>query len=307
MTELPGLLEFMQQHPTEQACRERLRQLRWGDGFTCPRCDETERYSYIRTREKWQCNACRYQCSVTAGTILENAKIPVQKWFLALYLAITNKKGTTGYDLARKLQVTTKTGFFLHHKIMTVLRCRPKQRLKGAIEVDEAFFGGKRADGSRGRGTSKPMVIGLVERRGKKTGRLRLLRLPEASEANLQRVIDHHVEPGSRIVTDGWVAYRGIQGYEHDRRIGQATENLPWIHTVFSNAKRVIYGVNSYTSDAGLAAYLAAFEYRYDHRNHLGTGVERAIKLLARVKPLPQRSMRLHPPGTWRSRAATCQ
>ena len=303
----PGLLEFLQDNPTEQACRERLRELRWGKGFACPRCKENQRWSYLRTREKWQCNACKYQCSVTAGTILQDTKIGVRKWFLAIYLVVTNKKGISGYDLARKLQVTEKTGWFLHRKILKILRSRKKMKLSGVVEVDEALFGGKRSDGTTGRGSSKPLVLGLVEHRGQMAGRLRLLRIPDASHETLARAIRHHVEPGSRLLTDGWASYAGLSDYVHDRRVGDGVKELRWVHTVFSNAKRVVYGVNSYTSHDGLGPYLDGFEYRFDYRNHLGDGVRRAIRGLRDVLPNANRFLRVHQPGVWRANAATSQ
>lgn len=288
MAREPGLLEFMSMYPDEDACWHALKQARWGDGFQCPRCGETEHYGFVKTRALFQCHECGHQTSVTAGTTLQDTKLPLRTWFIAAYFVCTTKKGVSTPDLARKLGISERSVWFVNHKILHVLGKDQAKKLFGIIEVDETTLEGNR--GKSGRGKSEQLVVGLVERRDGRLGRVRLVHVNNPSRPELHGAIHDHIKQGSTVRTDGWQPYRALEGYDHERLVDRPDaipgSQLPSIHLVFSNLRRVVKGVHTRTSDERLQPYLDAFAYRFEHRDNLVHGAQHAFTLLARTQPL---------------------
>lgn len=291
MARLLSVTEFLAMFPNDEACWQHLRQARWGEGFQCPRCGETEHWGFIRTRKLFQCNACQYQASVTAGTIMEDTKLSLTTWFLAAYFVLTTKKGISSPDLARKLGTTQTTAYFLHQKLARVVQRRYGRQLFGLVEVDESYVGGK--GNKPGRSTDKPLVVGLVEDKGDSAGNARLVHVPNASKAVLEPVVVANVHRGARVKTDGWASYEDLvhHGYRHEPHVQehytQAAENLPWVHILFANLKRVMTGVHTKAAPDKLQSYLDVFTYRLNHRADLGAGL--ALGLAAMVCTPPAR------------------
>lgn len=156
MAELLSLHAYMEKFGTERACWNHLRRARWGpDGFECPRCGETERWGLIETRKLFQCHACRYQCSITAGTIMQDTKLPLTTWFLAARLVLTFKKGISSHELGRQLGVCQETAWYLIQRLCRVVQRSYGRELFGLVEVDETYVGGYRGERKAGRGTTR--------------------------------------------------------------------------------------------------------------------------------------------------------
>jgi transposase-like protein len=119
LSEIPGLRDSF---PDEDACRTYLQTLRWPDGVICPRCAEAARISFITTRKKFHCHTCRYQFSVTAGTVFHNSHLALSKWFLAVHLMISSEKGVSANELHQILGGSYKTSWYLEHRIRAALR-----------------------------------------------------------------------------------------------------------------------------------------------------------------------------------------
>lgn len=292
--EAPGLIEFMETYPTEDACWQFLREARWGpDGFECPRCGENEHWGFIQTRKLFACHQCGKQTSVTAGTILQDRKLPLKKYLLAVYLVVTTKKSITTTELARKLECHQSNAYYIFQKVTHILAQDQARELFGVTEVDETYVGGKRPDDKPGRGTSKPTVLGAVETLDEGAGLLRLEHVPNAGKDTLQKRVEAWIEPGATLVTDGWDSYLGMEAYGHEqiKQTDRSTagEDLPWIHTVFTNLKRVLYGVHSYVSDFKVQAYLDLFTFRFNHRFWPKWGLEKALNGLVTTGPCPTR------------------
>lgn len=290
MADKLSLRDFLDHFPDEQACWNHLRDARWGpNGFECPRCGETERWGLLQTRKLFQCKRCRHQTSVTSGTIFQDTKLELWTWFLAAYLILTTKKGISTPELARKVGFSEKTAWFVKHKIVHTLGREQASQLFGLVEVDEAFLGGKTPD-VNGRATNKQQVLGAVEVGEDGLGRLRLTHVPNVKLATLQATLDATVEKGSRIHTDGYTAFLSVEGYDHHRFIPEVRykggKELPRIHLVFSNLKRVIKGTHTKFHPAKLQAYLDEFVYRFDHRDDLTRAFQHGIRLLVSSKPL---------------------
>ena len=145
--------EFRQRFGTEAQCRVALFQLRWGKGWACPACGHGG-HAELKGRAVYQCNRCKHQVGLTAGTVLHWTKLPLTTWFLAIYHLSQSKGGMSSVELARRLGTRQPTAWLLKHKLMAAMQAREaeKPRLAGRGEVDDAYLGGERSGGRRGRG-----------------------------------------------------------------------------------------------------------------------------------------------------------
>src|SRR5437764_713003 len=137
-----NLCKLIEQFGSEEKCRARLVELRWPNGVTCPRC-ESKSVSTIADRGQYDCNACRYQFSVTAGTIFHDSHLPLSKWFLAIYLMTESKKGMSALQMKRTLNVSYETAWYLCHRSRAAMRESNSELLRGVAAVDEIYVGGK--------------------------------------------------------------------------------------------------------------------------------------------------------------------
>jgi predicted RNA-binding Zn-ribbon protein involved in translation (DUF1610 family) len=135
-------LEFNEKFGTEESCREYLYQMRWSNGFICPKCGTAGESFNIKSRNLYQCKQCIHQTSVTAQTIMDRTRTSLVKWFLAIYLMSKDKRGCCALHLQRELKVTYKTAWSMAHKIRKAMGNRDEQYLLcGIVEMDDGFFG----------------------------------------------------------------------------------------------------------------------------------------------------------------------
>lgn len=172
---------------------------RWPDGFVCPRCEH--RRAYRVAHRRWQCGACRYQVSLTAGTILHNTKTPLTVWFWAAYLAVTDKRGLSALLLQRQLGLTRyETAWMLLHKLRRAMVNAAREPLHGDVEMDDTWVGGPQP-GLRGsrqlKGRKAALVLVAVEKRGDASGRIRMAALSDLKEATVHAFVKQHIAPGS--------------------------------------------------------------------------------------------------------------
>src|SRR6266852_3453328 len=200
------LRQFQRQFATEEACQQYLTACRWPDGFSCPRCGHERAYAMLKYR-RWRCVACKYQVSLTAGTILHNTKIPLTVWFWAAYLMTTDKRGISALLLQRQLALRRyETAWMMLHKFRRAMVNLEREPLRGEVEVDETWIGGTQA-GLRGsrqlKGRKAALVLVAVEKRGRGTGRARMAVIPDFKSSTLIAFLKQNVESGSIVYTDG--------------------------------------------------------------------------------------------------------
>src|SRR5256885_3581358 len=160
-----GLSEaaFRERFGTEAACREALFAMRWREGLTCPACGHRG-FCQLRTRKVFQCNRCKKQLSLTAGTVFQDTKLPLTAWFAAIYHLTQAKNGISSIELARRLGVRQPTAWLVKHKLMRAMAAREaaKPKLSGRVEMDDAYLGGGRPGGQRGRGAAGQAALGAA-------------------------------------------------------------------------------------------------------------------------------------------------
>ena len=258
----------------EDTCREYLEKIRWPDGVCCPRCGDCS-VSEIKTRDQFDCNGCRYRFSVTSGSIFDNTKLPLKKWFVAIYMMCESKKGISANQLKRTLGVSYKTAWYLCHRIREAMGNDPLvgPALFGVVEVDETLVGGKRRGVGTGNRIGKTWVAGAVQR----GGQIRLEKIPNIRKKTLHSFIARHIkDEAEAIYTDELRSYLGIA--DHDTRHETVTHlEDEWVfgdvHTnsvegVWSLLKRSIVGSFHKISVKHLDRYLDELEYRFNNRDN---------------------------------------
>jgi len=266
--------EFQDWFSTDEACYRYLIESRWPDGFVCPRCQHRRAYDLL-SRPVMKCRSCGYQVSVTAGTVLHRTRLPLRQWFLAAYLMTTYTPGISAVQLQRQLGLKRyETAWTMLQKLRRAMVRPERDRIVGMVEVDETYLGGleKGRRGGRQRDSSKEIVVGAVEVRGRGSGRIRLGVVEKLSGDCLTRFVEEVVATGSVVLTDGWKGYLplGKKGYDH-RPVTQgegknAAKFLPRVHRVFSNLKTWLSGTHHGVGSKHLPHYLNEYVYRFNRR-----------------------------------------
>jgi transposase-like protein len=274
-----NLPELIEQFRSEDKCRAYLEDLRWPHGVFCPRCG-CQSVSRIEKRNQWECNekSCRYQFSVTAGTVFHDSHLPLWKWFLAIYLIGESKKGISAKQLQRTLGVSYKTAWYLGHRVRSAMEEDSPVPLQGIVEMDETFIGGfdgQRA-GSKGPHANKAMVMGAVQRGGE----VRLL-LQARPDRKTRRAYHDFVDAAvsddaTHLYTDSAKAWGNLSDENTTHKmVNHSAEE--WVnaqvHTntiegVWSLFKRSIVGTYHQLSTKHLPAYLDEMAFRFNNRDN---------------------------------------
>jgi len=286
------LLDFQRRFAGDEECRRYLVESRWPDGYSCPRCNHCEAYE-LTSRALLKCTACGYQTSATAGTVLHGAKIPLSIWFWAAYLVTTHTPGFSALQLQRQLGLKRyETAWAMLQKLRRAMVRPERDRIAGKVEVDETYVGGVE-EGRRGgrlRKSTKSIVVGAVEVRGRGSGRIRLAVVENLSAASLVPFVEGAVEPGSILLTDGWQGYAPLRkAYDHQPTTQgdpkNAAQLLPRVHRVFSNLKTWLAGTHHGVSPKHLPHYVNEFVFRFNRRRTPMAAFQSLLGLTAQHTP----------------------
>jgi len=268
------LIAMLEAYDTDVECRTYLEELRWPKGIACPRCNGTT-ISRIKARRVFDCDGCRYQFSVTAGTLFHDSHLPLPKWFLALYLMCESKKGISANQLKRMLKVSYKTAWFLCHRIRAAMADVNAAQLSGTVEVDESYIGGKRAGVGSGNRIHKSMVLAAIERGG--NGRIRTAGKMQRNKEILHGFVTENVsDDAANVYTDEVRGYIGIgdentthQAVNHSiKEYVRGEVHTNTVESVFSLFKRSLVGSFHQISAKHLDRYLDEFSFRYNNRRN---------------------------------------
>jgi transposase-like protein len=285
---MAGLLQ--KQYQDEEAAREHLEKLLWPDGPVCPHCGvigesaKLRRMADTKTHGRnglYQCRGCREQFTVTVGTIFEDSHIPLHKWLLAFHLMCSSKKGVSALQLQRNLELGSyRTAWFMAHRIRWAMTQSPVAQalLKGVVEADETYIGGRETGKGRGRGksgeTNKTPVLALVER----GGNVRSFPLERATLKNIKPIIKEHVDPSTHLVTDEYPVYYMMRNdfaahseikhkdKKYVRYEGAFKVTTNTVESFFALLKRSNYGIHHHMSRKYLGSYCAERDFVYNGR-----------------------------------------
>ena len=274
-----SLIQIADYFNTEERCKAAIAQERWGDGAAvCPYCGGT--HTHKCSDGRYICKDCQNKFSVLVGTIFENTKISLRKWFMAMYLISSHKKGISSCQLARDIKVTQKTAWFILHKVRGLYGQSDETVLDGTVEMDEMYLGGretnkhesKRTEGTQGRSTkTKTPIFGMLEREGKVVA----MKVDDTKGATLLPIVEQFVEEGSTAYTDELSSYNGLSksGYEHmfvshkQREYVRANDiHTNGIEGFWAHFKRVVFGTYHCVSKDYSPRYIDEQVYRWNTR-----------------------------------------
>ncbi|MGB9113321.1 MAG: IS1595 family transposase [Acidimicrobiales bacterium] len=284
-----SLLEAIRYFSDEDRAFEFFKQLRWPDGeVACPRCGEMDPY-FLSTRHIWKCRGCRKQFSLKVGTIFEDSPIALDKWLPAVWLIANSKNSISSHELARALQVTQKTAWFMLHRIRFAMESETFEKLFGTSEIDETYVGGRGEFVHRRvlklRGYPPKTPVQGVRNRDTGTVRAKVI----TGEGQLKANVHSWIEPGATVYTDEAQAYRTIgDTYIHDfvthqgptrNRYVRGDVHTNGIENFWALLKRAIKGTQVHVDRKHLDRYVTERVFAYNYRGE--TDLERMQRVLA--------------------------
>ncbi len=298
-----SLRDFLSQYGEEGRCYQTLFRFKWPNGFICPKCG-FKGYCEISSRKVLQCHRCRTQTSLIAGTIFSSTKLPLTVWFLAIYFITQSKDGISSLNLARTLGVSANTALMIKHKLQQTMKERDdSQPLTEFILIDDAYWGGKKQDGKRGRGaTGKvPFLASVSLSEEGHPIKMRLSRVSGFLKDEIARWGKKHLSPNSLVVSDGLNCFPGVQEaacvhaaiITHTNKGYDPEKIFKWVNIMIGNVKNALHGTYHHVSEQHLPRYLSEFCYRFNRRFELGKMVDRLAYMSMRTPPMPLRLLKL--------------
>lgn len=267
MNEFKTLAEFIQKFNNEEACRAYFEATRFNKGDFCPHCkhNKINRYS---DGKRYRCASCKRDFTIKTGTLFGESKIPLQKWFIAIYLLTTSKKGISSIALAEQVGVTQKTAWYMDMRIREALK-QGRGKLMGVVEADETYLGGKhrRKDGFQ----KKSAIMGMTERGGK----IRAMQVPDRQTHTVLNALTKHVRKEAELMTDDAGVYRKVVriGYNKHNSIKHSRKqyvkgniHTNGIESFWALFKRNYHGTYHSMSKKHLQRYIDEVTFRFNNR-----------------------------------------
>lgn len=279
--------QFLDQFATEEACGAYLERLRWPSGFACSSCGSMAA-PYRSSRLRLMCKDCRHQSTVTAGTIFDKTRTPLRVWLAGAWYLTNQKQGVSALGLQRVLGLGSyQTAWMMLHRFRCAMVRAGRERLRGVVEVDEAYIAITDRENplprQRRKSCTDKIMIGVAVEilQPKGFGRIRLRQLPSDSKEHVRQFIQDSVEAGSVVRTDGSGSYAKLHeiAYPHERNVMYGSDipahvSMAGVHRVASLLKRWILGTHHGSiQPAHLDAYLDEFVFRFNRRASASRGM----------------------------------
>lgn len=299
-----SLSSFLAGYGTDEACAAALFRMRWPGGFSCPGCSERSCRTFVRGHQRlYQCNSCGRQSSLLAGTILTKTKVPLSKWFLALYLLTQTKTNLAALELMRHLGVAYNTAWRMKHKLMEVMiGGESDTKLQGSVQIDDAYLGGELNGGKLGRGSENkiPIIVAVSTDDAGHPQQVVISPISGFTKSAIAEWTGRHLAPDCKVYTDGLRSFRVFEELGHRRTIIKATgreacraDGATWVNTVLGNIKRAIDGrYHAFDFTKYAQRYLSEAAWRFNRRFHLDSITTDLIFAVANSTPCPEGRLR---------------
>ena len=276
-----SLIEFMKLYGQEGLCEAYLEKTKWGKGFECSKCQSKDfrRITY-KDQVMYRCKSCKHRNSLKQGTLFENTKLPLTKWFLAIYFLTQGKKGISALDLMRKIDVNKNTAWLMRQKILATMSSREEgQMLDTSVQIDDVYSGGKK-EGKAGRGAENKqafLACVSVDESGNPF-KAKFAPVKSFTQEEVENFAKQYIAKGTQVKSDGLGAFNFFsksENYLHDRvkvhteDKEQKKENFELfnaINTLISNLKNFISGIHHNVTHKYLQNYFFEFQYRFNRR-----------------------------------------
>jgi hypothetical protein len=264
-----SLVDFLRNFDTEEKCFIYLKKERWPNGYVCQECSSSS-FCFIKTRKLFQYNRCHHQTSVTRNTVFHSTNLPLKTWFIAMFFLTQSKNGISALELKRQLGVSYKTAWSMKHKLMqAMLETDQGLQLKGFIELDDAYIGGKQKGGKRGRGTTnkQPFLAAVEIDLDNKPLKIKLSIVESFSKKQVSSWAKKHLTSGCLVYSDGYNCFRSIQelGIRHiGLTIGKGNfstdhPKFNWVNTAQGKVKNSLTGTLHYHKTKYTGRYLSIY------------------------------------------------
>ena len=298
-----GITQFLADYGREEQCESTVFSWRWPDGFKCPRC-RSRSFCKLHRKAEFQCNRCRHQTSLTSNTIFDSTKLPLTTWFLGIYLITQSKTGISALTLHRQLSISYNAALRMKHKLIQVMMERDNSwQLGGFVQVDDAYWGGERHGGRRGRGSENkaPFVAAVQTDADNHPHYMRFNSVDNFQRSTIKEWAEHALKKGARVVSDGLSCFRGIEdaGCFHSAIItgggyaSMGNEVFTWVNTMLGNVKTAIAGTYHKLDPKHLGRYLSEFNYRFNRRFDMPSMISRLGRAAVNTAPMPERLLKL--------------
>lgn len=268
--------QFRREFPNDDACLDRIMQMRYGKTTVCPKCEKESKFHRVTGRRQYACQWCSYQIAPCAGTVFEKSRTSLSDWFYAMYLFTSSRHGVPAKELERQLGVTYKTAWRMAHQLRKLMQQADNGgsggQLSGHVEIDETFVGGR--TNIEKRFTDKTRVFGMMER----GGNVRTGSIVNIKRATIEPIIKRHVKPGSTISTDELRSYHHLAytGYIHgivrhnEKKYVIGIHHTNSIEGFWSRLKNSIRGTHIHVSQKHMNKYASEFAFRFNHKEQPG-------------------------------------
>ncbi len=281
-----SIIELVETFRTELDCYTYLEKIRWSNGVVCPVCGATHKeanFWRLADKKTYKCSKCRKRFNVKTGTVFQESRLSLRKWFMAIFFLTTHSKGISSVQLAKDLNIPQKTAWFLAHRIRYVAEnFKAKTKFNRPVEVDETYVGGKnrfkhknkKVAGTQGRNTiNKTAVLGFTQRKTKYSSATVLAyKVNDVSHDTLNYEVTKNVKKGIKVFTDEWRGYSKLKyQFNHQfikHKIGNYVNGEVHTNTIegfWSIFKRMYTGIYHYISKKHLNRYLDTLSFRYNH------------------------------------------